>query len=184
MAPSSRKFILMLSALCMIPAMGFAGRVISTLTDPDNPHLPKDARAGSCYAQEIFPAIIETVTNKTLLTPEKLTLNITTGNNEVVRPATYTIKVMRRIVSPRREVWFETICPHLYSERFVKSLQRALRARGVYMGKLSGWLDPQTKLAVKLYQRKLSVNSEILALSTAEEFGLINHSDFKDIGHK
>lgn len=184
MAPSSRKLILLLSALCMIPSLVSAGKVVSTLTDPDNPHLPKDAAPGSCYAQEIIPAVIETITARTPILPERRAVDIKTGATTVIREATFDVKVVQRIVTPRQEIWFETICPHLYTERFVKSLQRALRARGFYSGVLTGWVDPQTNLAVKLYQRKLSLNSEILAISTVEEFGLIQHPDFKKLDKK
>lgn len=184
MVPSSRKLILLLSALCMIPSLVTAGRVISTLTDPDNPNLPKDATPGSCYAQEISPAVIETITVHTPVLPERRSINPKTGESAIIREATFDTKVVQRIVTPRSELLFETLCPHLYTERFVKTLQRALRARGFYSGKLTGWIDPQTKLAVKLYQRKLSVNSDILALSTAEEFGLIQHRDFSGLGNK
>ena len=173
-----------LGALCMIPSLLGAGTVVSTLTDPDNPNLPKGATVGSCYAQEITPAVIETITLRTPLLPERRSVNIETGETTVIRAATFNTKVVQRIVSPRSEVWFETICPHLYTERFVNSLQRALRARGFYGGILTGWMDPQTNLAVKLYQRKLALNSDILAISTVEEFGLVRHRDFGGIGEK
>ncbi len=173
-----------LGALCMIPSLLGAGTVVSTLTDPDNPNLPKDAAPGSCYAHEITPAVIETITLRTPLLPERRAVDIETGETTVIRAATFDTKVVQRIVSPRAELWFETICPHLYTERFVQSLQRALRARGFYSGVLTGWMDPQTNLAVKLYQRKLAMNSDILAISTVEEFGLVPHRDFKGLGQK
>lgn len=174
----SRQFFSIFSALCVIPAMLTAGTVISALTDPDNPNLPKDARRDSCYAREITPAVIETVTEKTLISPEKTYLDTETGKTVVARPARYKTEIRQRIVSPRSEFLFETLCPHLYSERFVNSLQRALRARGYYSGKPSGNMDAQTSLAIKLFQRTKNLNSDILALSTIEEFGLIPHRDF------
>ncbi len=88
---------------------------------------------------------------------------------------------MQRIVTPEQEQWARPVCPHKYTEDFVQSLQRALKARGFYSGALTGWMDEQTNIAVKLYQRKLDVDSPIVALSTAEEFGLISHSDFNKL---
>ena len=184
MALSSFKFPISLCVLCLVPSLLGAGTVISTLTDPHNPNLPKDAKSGSCYAQEITPAVIETITLRTPLLPERRAVNIKTGETTVIREATFDEQVVQRIISPRIQQVFETICPQLYTERFVHSLQRALRARGFYSGTLTGWMDPQTNLAVKLYQRKLALNSDILALSTVEEFGLIQHHDFKGLGNK
>lgn len=178
MAMSSKNAFLALGMICLIPSVLTAGTVISVLTDPDNPNLPKDAKPDSCYAQEIQPAVIETITLRTPVLPERRAVNIETGETTVIREATFDTKVVQRIVSPRSEILFETICPQIYTERFVKSLQRALRARGFYSGEQTGWLDPQTNLAIKLYQRKLSLNSEILAKTTVEEFGLIQHPDF------
>ncbi len=184
MAPSRHRFISTLCAICVVPSFLAAGTVVSVLSDPDNPGLPKDAPRDSCFAHEIEPAVIEIVTERTPLLPERRAVNIQTGETTILQEATFDTKIMPRIITERKEVWFETICPHLYSERFVRSLQRALRARGYYSGKYSGVLDAQTKLAVKLYQRTKSLNSEILALSTVEEFGLIPHRDFKKARRK
>lgn len=179
MAPSRHSFILTLCAICMVPSLVAAGTVVSVLSDPDNPGLPKNAPRDSCFAHEIEPAVIEIVTLRTPLLPEQRALNTKTGKTTVTQEATFDVKIIPRIVTKRKDTWFETICPHLYSTRFVRSLQRALRARGYYSGKYSGVLDAQTNLAVKLYQRTKSLNSQILALSTVEEFGLIPHRDFK-----
>ncbi len=180
MAQSRYRYILLVGAICVVPAFLAAGTVVSVLNDPDNPGLPKDAPRDSCFAHEIEPAVIEIVTERTPLLPERRAVNIETGETTVIQEATFDVKVVPRIVTKRKDIWFETICPQLYTKKFVRSLQRALRARGYYSGKYSGTLDAQTKLAIKLYQRTKSLNSEILALSTVEEFGLIPHRDFKD----
>ena len=155
-----------------------AGTIVSKLTHPDHPRLPADAALDACFGHEFTPAIIETVTEKTPLTPARLAVDIETGKTTVVREATYKTVTMRKIVQPRREQWFSAVCPHFYTERFVKSLQRALKARGFYSGKLTGWMDEQTNIAVKLFQRKFDVDSPILTVQAAEEFGLVSHSDF------
>jgi len=183
MAPSRARNLLAVCAFCVFPAVVAAGTVVSVMNDPDNPNLPKDAPRDSCFAHEITPAIIEITTERTPLLPEKRAVDTKTGKTTVIQEATFDVKVAPRIVKPRKEIWFETICPQLYSERFVKSLQRALRARGFYSGKLTGLLDSQTNLAIKLYQRSQSLNSEILALSTVEALGLVPHRDFKSTNH-
>ena len=121
-----------------VPSALIAGTIVAVMTDPDNPNLPADASPQSCYAREIVPAIVETVTEQIPLKPARLKVNADTGETIVVKPATYDTITVQRIVRDRQETWFETICPHLYTERFVKSLQRALKARGFYSGKLSG----------------------------------------------
>ena len=125
--------------------------------------------------------MIETVTEKTPLTPARLAVDLETGKTTVIRKATFKTVTVRKIVSPRKEQWFPAVCPHNYTEKFVQSLQRALKARGFYSGALTGWTDEQTKIAIKLYQRKYDVDSPIVALATAEEFGLISHSDFNNL---
>ena len=179
MAPSRQITSLILGAILMASPALAANRIVSASQEPNNPNLPADAAPDACFAHEYTPAIIETVTEKIPLTPARVAVDIETGETEIIRPATFDTITVQRIVQEREEFWFETLCPHLYSERFVNSLQRALRARGFYTGELTGWLDIQTSIAVKLYQRKFGVNSELLSLQTAEEFGLISHRDFK-----
>ncbi|MCP5074960.1 MAG: peptidoglycan-binding protein [Rhodobacteraceae bacterium] len=182
MAPSRQLLTLIFGAFLMTPPASAASRIVTASEEPLNPNLPADAAPDSCFAHEYTPAIIETVTEKTPLTPARVAIDIETGETEIIRPATFDTVTVQRIIQEREELWFETLCPQLYSERFVNSLQRALRARGFYSGELTGWMDVQTNIAIKLYQRKFGLNSQILALKTAEEFGLTSHSDFKDVG--
>lgn len=156
-----------------------AGTVVSKLSDPDNPNIPADAKLDSCFAHEFTPAIIETITERTPKTPAQVAIDETTGQTKVIRPATYETVTVQKIIQDRRDIWFETPCPQIYTERFVKSLQRALKARGYYSGTLTGWMDKYTRIAVQLYQRDRGYDSEILSLKVAEEFGLITHRDFE-----
>ena len=181
MVPSSRLLPIALVALLTCASFAQGGDIVSKLSDPTHPLLPKDAALDDCFGHEFTPAVIETITEKTPLTPARLAVDLETGETTVIREATYKTVTVQRIVTPREEHWFAAVCPQKYTEKFVNSLQRALKARGFYSGALTGWMDEQTNLAVKLYQRKYELHSSIVALATAEEFGLISHSDFNNL---
>lgn len=156
-------------------------QVISSLSHPDHPLLPRDARKSQCFVHEVTPAIIETTTHKTQLTPPRLAVDLETGETEVVRKATYRTQTSQRVVRARQERLFETVCPQHYTERFVQSLQRALRARGFGDLRTSGWIDPETEAAIRAYQQRGGLDSAMLSLKTAEDFGLVSHSDFQGL---
>ncbi|GGA22877.1 peptidoglycan-binding domain-containing protein [Neptunicoccus cionae] len=178
-----RRHILSLTTLAMLSCATVAqgGQIVSRLTHPDHAKLPKNAGPTDCFGHEFTPAVIETVTEKIPLKPARLAVDLETGKTTIIRKATFKTMTMQRIVTPRSEQWFPAVCPHKYTENFVQSLQRALKARGFYSGTLTGWMDEETKIAVKLYQRKLNLDSGIVAKTTAEEFGLVSHSDFDGI---
>ena len=102
-----------------------------------------------------------------------------TGAAQVYKPATFDIKTEQTQIQTRRDLWFKTVCPPVYTERFVKSLQRALRARGYYIGKPSGSLDAPTREAIPTYQSEQGLQSELLSLEAAEAFGFTSHRDFR-----
>ncbi|WP_069299647.1 peptidoglycan-binding domain-containing protein [Neptunicoccus sediminis] len=172
--------ILSLATLALLTCgtSAHAGQIVSRLTHPDHAKLPENAGPTDCFGHEFTPAVIETITEKIPLKPARLAVDLETGETTVIRKATFKTMTMQRIVTPRNEQWFPAVCPHKYTEDFVQSLQRALQARGFYSGALTGWMDEETKIAVKLYQRKLDLDSPIVAKATAEEFGLVSHSDF------
>ncbi|MCC5955792.1 MAG: peptidoglycan-binding protein [Natronohydrobacter sp.] len=71
------------------------------------------------------------------------------------------------------EVAFRVPCPELMSRSFMETLQRALIARGVYDGPVTGVADTQTRMAVQAFQRANGFNSPILTLETAQRLGLV-----------
>lgn len=176
--PATLALVACLGVAQPVAAAGVA-QIISPLSQPNHPLLPRNARADQCFAYEVTPAIIETTTHRTQLTPPRMAVDIETGETEVIRPATYDTVTVQRVIREREELFFETICPQLYTERFVQSLQRALKARGFFGGEPNGWLDDQTSLAIKLYQKQEGLPSGILSLHTVEAFGLVSHRDFK-----
>lgn len=181
MAQSRHIISIAFSAFLACASTAQAGQIVSKITHPEHPKLPDTATLLDCFGHEFKPAVIETVTEKTPLTPERLAVDVETGKTTVIREATFKTVTVRKIVEPRQEQWFPAVCPHNYTEQFVQSLQRALNARGFYSGALTGWMDEHTNIAVKLYQRKYDIQSSIVALATAEEFGLVSHSDFKEL---
>lgn len=135
------------------------------VTDPGH---PPGARPGTCWGKAIEPAVIETVTEQILLQPPEVSTDGT-----VIQPAIYKTETLQRIVKERRETWFEAPCPTLLTEEFIASVQRALTARGLYLGRISGIMDARTRAAIRKYQTPQGLNSGILALETARQLGLV-----------
>lgn len=121
-----------------------------------------------CIATDVSPALIETETVQVLETAALMD-----ANGEVVSPAVYRSEASQRIIRTRQTVEFEAVCGFGENPEFVASLQRALKARGHLAGDISGILDGRTKRAIRSYQAAHGLNSDILAVSTARELGLV-----------
>lgn len=126
---------------------------------------------GRCYGRDITPALIETVTEQVLDQPARYD-----ETGALVRQARYRTVIRQQITRERREVSFETLCPPAYTPEFVSSLQRALRARGVYSGPISGVMDAPTGRAVQDYQRGDGPDSPLLWIGAARALGLVELS--------
>ncbi len=86
----------------------------------------------------------------------------------------YRTETRQKIVMPRIDNWFETPCANQLTPEFVATLQRALQARGLFGGSISGTYDDQTRRAMRAYQiSQGGPDSPVLALSTARSLGLI-----------
>lgn len=68
---------------------------------------------------------------------------------------------------------FETPCPDVLTADLIASLQRALAARGLYGGEISGEMDAGTEAAVRLYQAPFGVDSGTLSVAAARRLGLL-----------
>lgn len=124
-------------------------------------------REGQCWAEDITPAVIETVSEQVLVTPA-----VTDDQGRVTTPATYATETRQRIVQDRRTVWFRTPCLDEVTVEFVASLQRALKARGIYLAPVTGQLDPATREAIRRFQAPRGLDSPRLSLAAARELGL------------
>lgn len=121
-----------------------------------------------CWAQEVTPAVIETVTDQVLVSAD---LRDASGN--VVKPAVFSTLINQRMVQDRERVWFRTPCPAQIDATFLASLQRALKARGLYRQGLSGQMDAPTRAAIRKYQAARGLDSDTLSLRAAQALGLI-----------
>jgi Putative peptidoglycan binding domain len=133
------------------------------LVEGEQPQAP----AGACWASDLTPLIIETVTEQSLSVPEKLDA---VGN--VLTPAVYSTNTRQRIVQERREVWFRAPCPEELTIAYHATLQRALKARGLYLGPVTGAMDAPTMEAIRRFQADRGLDSPVLSLAAARELGL------------
>jgi hypothetical protein len=78
----------------------------------------------------------------------------------------------QRIVEERREIWFETPCEIESDPAYIAMLQRALAARGLYGGAITGVLDAATVEAIRAYQAPQGLDSGVLSLAASRQLGL------------
>ncbi|MBD3787679.1 MAG: peptidoglycan-binding protein [Sphingomonadales bacterium] len=128
---------------------------------------PADDAQG-CYAELKAPATVETVTEQVLARPE--TTDPATG---VKTPALYRTETNHRIVKGGEAMWFRVPCEAEMTPDFIATLQRALAARALYFGPVTGEMDAATQGAVRAYQAPRGLLSPVLSYRAAQELGLI-----------
>ncbi|WP_420397673.1 peptidoglycan-binding domain-containing protein [Nioella sp.] len=128
---------------------------------------PEDARPDACYAQDVTPAVIETVTEQVIVQPPEIATDGT-----VRAPAIFRTDTRQRIVQERQEIWFETPCEAQSDPDFIATLQRALAARGHYHGPVTGVMDRRTERAIREFQEPQGLDSGVLSLAGARLLGL------------
>ena len=128
---------------------------------------PPKGPEGACWQDEIRPAVIISVTQQVLVSPEK---RDGAGN---VTPAVYASETKQEMEVERGTIWFRAPCPEVLDEEFIATLQRALKARGLYLAPLTGKLDKKTRDALHRYQRDHGLDSDKLSLAAARELGLL-----------
>lgn len=115
---------------------------------------PPPADTPGCWHGEERPALFETVTDQR------------------VSPDGRVERVQRQVlVRDRTAVWFEVPCGPV-TPAFAASLQRALKARGLYPGAVTGILDAPTAEAVRRFQAARGIESATLSLAAARMLGL------------
>ena len=129
---------------------------------------PPDADPLACYGRKSTPAVIETVTEQIMLQPPEI------GADGAARaPAVFVTETHHRIVRERRDLWFEVPCALESGDtEFIASLQRALMARGLYAGPVTGEMNRRTARAIRAFQAPQGLDSEILSLAVAQQLGL------------
>jgi hypothetical protein len=129
---------------------------------------PPGAPPGTCWGKIPTPAVIETVKEQVLVTPAKVNADGTIASLPVYRAET-----RQQIVTPRTDRWFEIPCPPAFTVELVSTLQRALLARGLYDGEISGDLDAPTRRAVLAVQTARGLPSDVLSMETARSLGIV-----------
>ncbi|KNG95699.1 hypothetical protein ATO11_03035 [Pseudaestuariivita atlantica] len=128
---------------------------------------PEGAAEGTCWGRALVPAIIQTVTEQVNRSPTVLN-----PDGSVMRAATYDTVVRQEILRERGEHAFEAVCENALTPELVGSLQRALQARGAYVGDITQRMDWPTRSALKTYQRTTGPDSDILSIDLARSLGL------------
>jgi hypothetical protein len=129
---------------------------------------PPDADPATCHAQQSTPAVIETVTEQVMIQPPQMT-----SDGRILEPAIFVTETQQRILQERRELWFPIPCEiQVRDPAYITSLQRALAARGLYSGPITGEMTRRTERAVRDFQAPQGLDSPILSLAAARQLGL------------
>lgn len=158
----------LLLAACQGPPHLRAAPDLKVELYPKTGPTPPDGPPDFCWDSDITPAVIETYTEHVLLQPEK---RDTAG--QLVSPAIFRTEIHQEIVRDRQQVWFRAPCPAEITPDFIATLQRALKARGLYLAALTGQFDAPTRLAIRQYQAPLGLDSERLSLAAARGLGIL-----------
>ncbi len=134
------------------------------LSKPGPPKGPE----GACWQSDVTPLVIETVSEQVMVSTEARD-----ATGRITRPASFRTITHQRIVQEREQIWFQSPCPADMTVDFIATLQRALKARGLYLLPLTGALDPATKSAIQRFQAGRGLDSPTLSLAAARELGII-----------
>lgn len=129
---------------------------------------PPGAPKGTCWGKIPTPAVVETVTEQILVTPARVN-----PDGTVAALPVYRAENRQKIITPRTDRWFEIPCPPMFTVEFVSTLQRAMQARGLYAGPVTGNMDDGTRRAVFAVQNAAGLPSDVLSIETARDLGLI-----------
>ena len=143
-------------------AAAFANEIVTRRPSP---------RAGECWHREMLPAVFETVTEQVLERPARI--DPETGATR--EPARFSTVTQQRVLRDRREVWFRVPCTDdgAGSPGFNATLQRALKARGLYDAPVTGEMDAATREAVRRWQAARGLNSDVVSLAAARALGIV-----------
>lgn len=145
-----------------VTAPAFDAAVVTTRPNSD---------VDTCWHESQRPALFETVTEQVIVAPEQRD-----ATGALFRPATFRSETQQRELRPRQTIWFRMPCPADIGPEpsFTASLQRALKARGLYGGAVTGEMDSATQAAVRRYQAASGLDSAVLSLTAARALGLIS----------
>lgn len=129
---------------------------------------PPAPRPGTCWTPETTPALFETVTRQVLASPERRA-----PDGTLLAPASFRTETRQRLLRDRAPVWVDTPCPETLTPEAIATLQRALKARGLYLRPITGTLDAPTRAAIRAWQRPRGLDSDILSTAAARALGVL-----------
>ncbi len=129
---------------------------------------PPGAPEGSCWGKEVTAPEYKTVKGHILVQPAQVL-----ADGTVISEPIYKREDRKVAVKPQKELWFRTPCEADLPPDFTATLQRALQARGLYHGPVTGTMDARTQRAVRRYQAPQGLDSSILSLTGARKLGLV-----------
>ncbi|MDG1738149.1 MAG: peptidoglycan-binding domain-containing protein [Paracoccaceae bacterium] len=147
------------TALLAIAAIALVGCTLSNGVSQTQER-PDGAEAGTCWAKQIKPAVIQTSTTQSVISGQ---------DGETI----YQTETSQSIVEEHQEVWFQIPCQNVMTSEFIASVQRGLSARGYYAGPINGRLDTRTAKSIRLMQVPLGIDSQVLSILGARHLGLI-----------
>ena len=153
------------------PSPRITAPMISGQTIPQislSPGAEPPAEKAACWGKDTTPAIIETVTEQIAVSDE-----VRDKAGTLITPASFKTETHQRMVQDTREVWFRTPCPEVQTLNFIATLQRALKARALYLAPITGEMTPQTAEAIRRFQAARGLDSPVLSLSASQELGLL-----------
>ncbi len=156
---------LVLLAGCM--QLDLTGIRDTSASDID-PLRPPGAEPGACYGKETSPAVFETVTEHVLIRAARYD-----ADGALDQPAAYRTETRQEMIRDRTDIWFRVPCEADRVEAFVASLQRALKVRGFYHGKITGEVNAATRRAIRKFQQPFGPDSAKLSLDAARKLGLV-----------
>jgi hypothetical protein len=168
--PGALALAMALAACTALPPAGGAPAppdLAAALLPRDGP-VPPAEPPGACWEGAVIPAVVETVTEQVQVAPERRAPDGTPA-----APAAFRTETRQRIVQDRRAVWFEALCAADLTPDLVATLQRALKARGLYPLPLTGAMDAPTRAAVRAWQRPRGLDSDVLSRAAARALGIV-----------
>ncbi len=168
-ARASAAAILCLLAACgpAIPVAAPEALDFSAEALPGDAARPPAQPPGACWGHDTLPAVIETETVTHLVSPAGV------DAKGAATPATYRSESHQRMVRDTAEVWIRTPCYDQLTPDTILTLQRALLARGYYLGALDGVLNPGAMTAIRRFQADHGLDTGVLSLKAAQVLGLV-----------
>ncbi|MEZ5686048.1 MAG: peptidoglycan-binding domain-containing protein [Paracoccaceae bacterium] len=132
------------------------------------------AGAPGCYATiETRPVTFGTVKRAVEIRPAQI--DPKTGRE--LAPALYEEQEFSAVLDGGESQSFETLCPAEETPELIASMQRALKARGLYRGAISGRMEAETRRALRAYQAPRGLPSDVVSRRALMEMGLLVWQD-------